>query len=46
MEADNSYDLSGKTCYFSYSRMKFDAYEKFHIHCLKESYVSDCPSLR
>ena len=46
MEADNSYDLSGKTRYFSYSRMKFDAYEKFHIHCLKESYVSDCPSLR
>ncbi|XP_030962786.1 putative disease resistance protein At3g14460 [Quercus lobata] len=29
MEADNSYDLSGKTRYFSYSRRKFDAYEKF-----------------
>nr|POE57936.1 putative disease resistance protein [Quercus suber] len=29
MEADNSYGLSGKTRYFSYSRMNFDAYEKF-----------------
>ena len=29
MEAEKSYGLSGKTRYFSYSRMKFDAYEKF-----------------
>ncbi|XP_050281749.1 putative disease resistance protein At3g14460 [Quercus robur] len=29
MEVDNSYGLSGKTRYFSYSRTKFDAYEKF-----------------
>ncbi|KAM3686026.1 hypothetical protein ACJW31_11G165600 [Castanea mollissima] len=29
MEAENSYGLSGKTCYFSYSRTRFDAYEKF-----------------
>uniref|UniRef100_A0A2N9GIM5 NB-ARC domain-containing protein n=1 Tax=Fagus sylvatica TaxID=28930 RepID=A0A2N9GIM5_FAGSY len=29
MEGDNPYDLSEKTRYFSYSRMKFDAYEKF-----------------
>nr|XP_023924571.1 putative disease resistance RPP13-like protein 1 [Quercus suber] len=29
MKACNSYDLSAKTRYFSYSRTKFDAYEKF-----------------
>uniref|UniRef100_A0A2N9G466 NB-ARC domain-containing protein n=1 Tax=Fagus sylvatica TaxID=28930 RepID=A0A2N9G466_FAGSY len=29
MEGDNPYDLSEKARYFSYSRMKFDAYEKF-----------------
>ncbi|KAM4082306.1 hypothetical protein ACJW30_11G162500 [Castanea mollissima] len=29
MEAENSYGLSGKTRYFSYSRTRFDAYEKF-----------------
>uniref|UniRef100_A0A2N9GJI5 Disease resistance RPP13-like protein 1 n=1 Tax=Fagus sylvatica TaxID=28930 RepID=A0A2N9GJI5_FAGSY len=29
MEGDNPYDLSEKTRYFSYSRMKFDAYERF-----------------
>ena len=46
MEADNSYELSGTTRYFSNSRMKFNAYEKFHIHCLKELDVSDCHSLR
>ena len=29
METDNSYDLSEKTRYFSYSRTKFDAFKKF-----------------
>ncbi|KAF3945549.1 hypothetical protein CMV_028088 [Castanea mollissima] len=33
METDNSYDLSEKTRYFSYSRLKFDAYKKFEA-CL------------
>ena len=36
IEAENSYGLSRKTCYFSYSRMKFDAYGKFEaLHGVK-----------
>ena len=34
METDNSYGLSEKTRHFSYSRLKFDAYEKFEA-CLE-----------
>ncbi|KAF3964289.1 hypothetical protein CMV_011405 [Castanea mollissima] len=37
MEAENSNGLSGKTRYFSYSRTKFDSYEKFEaFHGVKD----------
>ncbi|KAK4592064.1 hypothetical protein RGQ29_016521 [Quercus rubra] len=43
MEIESSYDLSEKTQHFSYSRLKFDAYEKFEA-CLGAEVRSGCLS--
>nr|XP_023919684.1 putative disease resistance RPP13-like protein 1 [Quercus suber] len=44
METDNSYDLSEKTRHFSYSRLKFDAYEKFKACLGAKGLLSFLPS--